>query len=96
MSACEQRGKTESSAIAALAQCVVQLAQWSKEEGVTSLLRLLTSAVEKLSSPREDLVEEFQRELSYRETLLLLGEVYERCVGDLARAAKWVFGGSFT
>lgn len=85
-----------SSALAALAQCVIQLAQWRKEDGVTSLLQLLTHAVENLSSPRENLVEEFQRELSYRETLLLLGEVYERCVGDLSRAAKQGLRGRFT
>lgn len=85
-----------SSALAALAQCVIQLAQWRKEDGVTSLLQLLTHTVENLSSPRENLVEEFQRELSYRETLLLLGEVYERCVGDLSRAAKQGLRGRFT
>lgn len=95
MSTCERLQVDEFSALAALAQCVVQLAQWRKEEGVTSLLRLLTQAVENLSSPREDLVEEFQRELSYRETLLLLGEVYERCVGDLSRAAKQELAGRF-
>ena len=60
------------------------------------MLQLLTHAVETLSSPREDLVEELQRELSYRETLLLLGEVYERCVDDLSRAAKQGFFGRFT
>ena len=59
-------------------------------------MQLLTHAVENLSSPRENLVEEFQRELSYRETLLLLGEVYERCVGDLSRAAKQGLRGRFT
>ena len=96
MSACERLHVGVSSALATLAQCVVELAQWRKETGVTSLLRLLTHAVESLSSPREDLVEEFQRELSYRETLLLLGEVYERCVGDLARAAKQELAGSGT